>query len=220
LPLGGEDEPNHLVVCKTHFALPESSWHSIITKRHPETSVEVLGYSMIGDKILMDVRVRSRDIAPWVDELRSIKGIYEVRPFVTATDSTTIRVVYKEVGVIAAVQRLNLLLRTPFTIMDGVTVVTTAGPEENIQRFMKMFPLLVQVDAVYNTERNDDSSLTRRQLEIFHRAMAEGYFDVPRRVTLTELAARIGVAVSSLSEMLAVIEKKLLQDSKVAKTWE
>jgi len=48
--------------------------------------------------------------------------------------------------------------------------------------------------------------------------MAAGYFEVPRRVTLTELAERIGVAVSSLSEMLAVVEKKLLQEVQTSGT--
>jgi predicted DNA binding protein len=42
--------------------------------------------------------------------------------------------------------------------------------------------------------------------------MAAGYFDVPRRLSLTELASQLGMAVSSLSEILAVAEKKLLQN--------
>jgi predicted DNA binding protein len=222
----GRDSPSaidtagsdHLVVCKTHFSLPPASWHSIITRKYPETPVEVLSYSQIDDWTLMDVRVHTNDIAPWIDELRSLKDIHEVKPFVRADGATTLRVVYKEVGVISAVQRLHLLLRTPFTISDGVTVVTAAGPEANIQRFITMFPQHVQIDAVYNTERSHDDLLTNRQSEVLRMAMVAGYFEVPRRITLTKLATKIGVAPASLSEILAVVEKKILQDSRAART--
>ena len=40
--------------------------------------------------------------------------------------------------------------------------------------------------------------------------MAAGYFEVPRKVTLTTLAKNLGMAASSLSEGLAIVEKKLL----------
>jgi hypothetical protein len=53
--------------------------------------------------------------------------------------------------------------------------------------------------------------MTPRQQEILQRALAAGYFDVPRRISLTELAVRIGVATSTLSVTLAVIEKKIVE---------
>ncbi len=43
--------------------------------------------------------------------------------------------------------------------------------------------------------------------------MAEGYFEVPRRISLTKLAPKIGVSMSTLSVTLAVIEKKILEPS-------
>jgi predicted DNA binding protein len=41
--------------------------------------------------------------------------------------------------------------------------------------------------------------------------MIEGYFDVPRRISLTRLATKVGVATSTLSVTLALIEKKILE---------
>ena len=204
---------SRLAYVKTHFSMPPASWHYIMTTRHPETSLEVLGYSQLDGKTIMDIRVNTRDIASWIDELRSLENIIDVEPFVKSRGAMILRVLYKEVGIISTTQRLNLLLRTPFTITDGVTVLSAAGPEANIKRFIKMFPLQVKVDAVYNAERDEGAILTPRQADIFRRAMDAGYFEVPRRVTLTELAGQIGVAVSSLSEILAVVEKKLLEDS-------
>ena len=55
------------------------------------------------------------------------------------------------------------------------------------------------------------ATLTERQREILRRAVLDGYFEVPRRISLTELARRVGVATSTLSVTIAVIEKKLVE---------
>jgi predicted DNA binding protein len=53
--------------------------------------------------------------------------------------------------------------------------------------------------------------LSGTQQALLARAMAEGYFAVPRGITLTELARRVNRSKSSVSESIATIEKKLLE---------
>jgi predicted DNA binding protein len=48
--------------------------------------------------------------------------------------------------------------------------------------------------------------LTPRQREVFEIASREGYWDVPRRINLTELAGLLEVAKSTLSDQLQRIE--------------
>ncbi len=52
--------------------------------------------------------------------------------------------------------------------------------------------------------------LTDRQLEIFERAVAEGYYEVPRRTTHRELAEGLDLAPGTVSEHLQRIEAKLV----------
>jgi len=47
-------------------------------------------------------------------------------------------------------------------------------------------------------------------LEIYLKAKEAGYYDSPRKITLTELAEKIGMAKSSISSILQRIHKKLL----------
>jgi predicted DNA binding protein len=210
-------QSGHLAVCKLCVSLPLPYWHPEMAKRHPETRIDVLGYSLVDDGMLVDMRVHVNDITTWIDELREFEDVHDVTPLGKVGKAVTVRATYKRNHFFEVVNRLHLILRTPVSIKDGSFDVMMAGPEANVQRFIKMFPSQVQVKAVYDTESDKNSLLTPRQLSIFRRAMAEGYFEVPRRVTLTELASRIGVAASSLSEMLAVVEKKLLQESPAAK---
>lgn len=53
--------------------------------------------------------------------------------------------------------------------------------------------------------------LTPRQREILLRAVHGGYYEYPRRITLTDLAREIGIAKSTLSESLIMIERTVMQ---------
>ena len=55
-----------------------------------------------------------------------------------------------------------------------------------------------------------DFKLTARQLGILRSAMDMGFYDFPRRISLTELAGKIGVKPSTLSEILRAAEKSIL----------
>lgn len=57
----------------------------------------------------------------------------------------------------------------------------------------------------------DNGILTSTQLEALDAALEAGYYDIPRDVTLRELAERLGVSASSLSERIRRAEARLVQ---------
>ena len=54
------------------------------------------------------------------------------------------------------------------------------------------------------------SDLSDRQREVIHAAFHKGYYDVPRRISLKELADSMGVSPSSVDEILKRAQKKIL----------
>ena len=52
--------------------------------------------------------------------------------------------------------------------------------------------------------------LTSRQMEILSKAISLGYFEFPRRFSLTELSEKIGIKPSTLSQVLRAAEEKVL----------
>jgi hypothetical protein len=53
-------------------------------------------------------------------------------------------------------------------------------------------------------------TLTVRQLQILRIAAEKGYFEFPRRIRLTELAAVLGIKPSTLSEVLRAAERRIV----------
>jgi predicted DNA binding protein len=56
----------------------------------------------------------------------------------------------------------------------------------------------------------DVESLTSHQRSVVEIALEGGYFDYPRRITLRQLAKKVGVSASTVSEVLRRAEKKIL----------
>ena len=57
------------------------------------------------------------------------------------------------------------------------------------------------------------ATLTGRQKEIMATAMARGYFDFPRKISLTGLSQLVGVKPSTLSEILRSAERRIMQNA-------
>jgi predicted DNA binding protein len=57
------------------------------------------------------------------------------------------------------------------------------------------------------------ATLTGRQKEIIATAMARGYFDFPRKISLTGLSQLVGVKPSTLSEILRSAERRIMQNA-------
>jgi predicted DNA binding protein len=66
----------------------------------------------------------------------------------------------------------------------------------------------VQVSSV--SEVDQEGELTGHQKEILAKAISLGYFDFPRKVSLTSLSQIVGVKPSTLSEILRSAERKIM----------
>ena len=58
--------------------------------------------------------------------------------------------------------------------------------------------------------RTASELLTDRQMEVFDLACRLGYYEVPQRISMEELAQKLGISQSTCAELLRKAEKKLL----------
>ncbi|MDA4124306.1 MAG: helix-turn-helix domain-containing protein [Thaumarchaeota archaeon] len=60
---------------------------------------------------------------------------------------------------------------------------------------------------------NQKAALTGRQKEIVATAVAKGYFQFPRKISLTGLSELVGVKPSTLSEILRSAERRIMENA-------
>ncbi len=69
-----------------------------------------------------------------------------------------------------------------------------------------------------NEPESPGNGLTDRQQEALRTAYELGYFSIPRQTSLEEIAARLNISASSVSERLRRAQTQLIQET-VATTW-
>jgi predicted DNA binding protein len=204
------------ISCRLRVTLPDDAWMAALTRSHPSLRVEVVDRLEISPhKVLFDIRLPSRARTPWGEELGELAGVETVELIDANPQTEVYRVLFTGRTFVPLVKRLRVLRRFPFPVQDGVATWIVVGPEARVRSLighLRRSHIAFRVDAVHQGLRTDlQLLLTSRQREVLTRAVQAGYFEVPRRISLTELAARLGVAASTLSVTLAVIEKKLVE---------
>jgi predicted DNA binding protein len=101
---------------------------------------------------------------------------------------------------------LGVVPRTPFEVRDGWVEWTVEGSREQMRTLVNRFRSDEIPHRLLSTRSTTSRLLTVRQREVFEIASREGYWDVPRRINLTELAGLLEVAKSTLSNQLQRIE--------------
>lgn len=219
-----ENLEERYVVCRLRIPLHKGqSYLQSVSDEYPDMLIEILSYLPIDqeEEVIIDLRLKGK--VPMDEVLGKVQS---------SPDVTSLEVMGKEAqnvklrarsrltnpSVIKTIIELKLLPDFPTYIKGGAVttvVVSTSEAISNLFRLMKeRFPGTL-IESV-RREGLDAmrSSLTPHQIEIFQTAMSSGYWEVPRRVNLTDLATVLHVSKSTLHETLATVENKLLHEMK------
>lgn len=123
---------------------------------------------------------------------------------------------YKYLGAVIISGKVEKIL-SKYIIMNGTggkegfywTVVLTDYSE--LKRILKEFvdsKIAVKILKVVKLRSHD--VLTARQEQILKIALEAGYFDYPKKITINELAEKLNMSVSNLSEILRRAEKNVI----------
>lgn len=202
--------------CRLRIALPDEMWLRALSMRNPSLQIDVTDRLDVGRSLtLFEVRIPTEDVGGWGPEIRKLPYVREVALVGMLPGAGVYRVLFAGPTFLPILKRLRLMQHLPFPVRDGFATWSLVAPERKIRQLIRELDsdrTVYQVESVRpGPVRRVPSSLTPRQQEVLQRAVAEGYFDVPRRISLTKLAARLEIAASTLSVTLAVIEKKILE---------
>jgi len=103
----------------------------------------------------------------------------------------------------------------PFAVRDGKIRVTLVGDNEQVKEFLENrgvdYKVLSLTDAKFSLN-SPISRLTEKQQEAVSLAFRLGYFDTPRKVSVDELAQKLGLSSSTLAVHLRRAERRLLAE--------
>ena len=105
---------------------------------------------------------------------------------------------------------VGVIPHTPFEVRDGWVDWTIECSQNKVRELILSFKQQSIPHRLISTRSITTRLLTPRQRQVFDIAIREGFYDTPRRITLTELADLLGVAKSTLSVQLQRIESTII----------
>jgi hypothetical protein len=201
---------------RLRFEIPHTNYLYPFSRAHPEMLMELTAtQGLSGDRVLAELDLIEPNPADRTEEMRKLPGVVSVSRLGPVGPRTRYQGTAEKPSYLVLTDELEVLCRYPRIVLNGESTIEVASRVSQLRKLVKALrQLSPEVTVVaFGRDRMQTSppSLTPPQSALLHEALAAGYFDVPRRVSLTEFARRRGRSKSTTSRALAVIEKALAE---------
>ncbi|MGB6499878.1 MAG: helix-turn-helix domain-containing protein [Thermoplasmata archaeon] len=211
-----EPAPDRLFIATLRLRIPKNIWTGPFSTAHPTVRLEALNRAEVGsNSSVSDYWIGGGPPGGWAREIEEYRDVLRVESLAEVGDGCLYRITYRNPPIIALYRRLRLPVQFPLRIQAGFLaweVVARRTEFDEVLRYARgASPGMSIVSIRRRPLRSHLPILTETQQQLLSNAMAAGYFAVPRGITLTDLAKRLGRSKSSISESIALIEQKLLE---------
>jgi hypothetical protein len=213
-----EDASQRLLLATLRIRIPKNLWTGPFSSRHPTLRLEVLNRTEVTtDASVSDYWIGGGEPGEWASEIAAFPDVLRVDSLASVGEGCLYRIKYRNPPVVGVYRRLKLPLQFPLRIQAGFItweIVARYGEFRTILAHARSADEHVEVVSLRRRSlRSHLPMLTDAQHSLLTEAMAAGYFAVPRGITLTDLARKLDRSKSSISEGIAVIEKKLVESA-------
>jgi len=196
---------------------PEGIWISDLFDKFYDLQMEILYFlpydleKSIGNAV---VEIMHYDIELIVEEIKNHPSVMEFSLIEQEENRIKFNVKTRDPYLLYGVIKCGVLVDFPIKVEDGYAYWDLISTRARIDKMLTMFEEM-EIDfellKIGNTSLNlgDESHrLSLDELEILQKAIDEGFFDVPRKISLEDLANELGKSKSTLSVILRKIIKK------------
>lgn len=198
---------------KLSITVPETVWISDVSQEHPEVQFRVLAATANDDAGVAEMELVGPETESLCDDIRDYDTVDHVTVFESRPGRHRIEVETTVPLLLSSIQASGVPLTTPFAVTDGEMILEEQVPQQRLSKLGETFD---EFGIQYSVEeiRQDVESetlLTNRQRWLLEEAIDRGYYDTPRRTTLTDLADELDMAASTCSEVLHRAEERVLK---------
>ena len=201
---------------------PDKIWISDLFKDFPDVRMEIqyfLPYDLensIGNSI---IEIIHYDIVNIISLIRDHKSVLEFSIIEQDENRIKFNVKTHDPYLLYALIKCGVLVDFPVNIREGNAYWRLISSRESIDQLLTIFDeqkidyeLLRIGNSPYNIEE-EKYKLTLEESNVLNEAINRGFFEIPRKISLEELANNLGRSKSALSVMLRkIIKKKVVME--------
>ena len=193
--------------------LPDHVWIQQVSTSYPETTFHVLAAVPGRDSGFALVRVIGEDAPDVVEAMNDHPQITELSLAQWGDREATVHFESSAPLLLFSSRESGMPIQHPVEIRDGVATLEATGSRERLSQLteqLENFGLQFRVEQV-DDRLHESQLLSKRQQEVVLTAVECGYYDTPRRCSLTDLAEHLGIAKSTCSETLHRAEETIVK---------
>ena len=195
------------------ITMPEKLWIAILSKEYSNIKFEILSIlpteKMVGNAL---VKISGPGLENILKEIKGHSSCLELHVIDNSEDSKIVNVKTNDPWLLISLIKSEVILKMPVIVENGIATWEVLAPHEKIAKFNELLgEKKVKFKLKSITKYKKEVTLTKRQSEVLDLAVKLGYYEIPRKITLTELADKLEIAKSTLSGIIRRIDKKLIQ---------
>ncbi|MFW9878314.1 MAG: helix-turn-helix domain-containing protein [Candidatus Thorarchaeota archaeon] len=207
-------------LARVKIQFPEEIWISEIFKDFPDVKMEIshfLPYDLeksIGNSV---IEIKHYNIDSIIQKIGNHPSVFEFTIIEKEENYVKFNVKTKDPYLLYAIIKCGVLVDFPVRVEDGFAYWRLISSRERIDQLLTLFEQkninfdLLRIGVSPYSIEDDESKLTYDESNILDEAISLGFFEIPRKISLEELANKIGKSKSALSVMLRkIIKKKVL----------
>ncbi|MDG6983627.1 MAG: helix-turn-helix domain-containing protein [Nitrososphaerota archaeon] len=180
------------------------------------TVVDCKSFNKTGMSLLLELRGGVNAVRSTTSELRKIPGVRQVVEGESESDVSPVLVVMDRPPICkasndAAIVCLDCPLNAEEQPASWRFIARRTSDFRQILAHLEKEGIETRIEDVAPLERRP--TLTGRQKQIMATAVASGYFEFPRKISLTGLSQLVGVKPSTLSEILRSAERRIMANA-------
>ena len=207
-------------LARIKIKFPDQLWISHIFKKFSGIRMEIENFlpydfeNSIGNSIIEIFHYR---IDLLIDEVKNHDSVIDFSIMEKEENRVKFNVKTKDPFLLYAVIKCGVLINFPVRVRDGYAFWRLISTRERIDELLTLFEqtsvnftLLKIGNSPYILD-DDQNKLTLNESDVLDKAISSGFFEIPRKISLEELANDLGKSKSALSVMLRkIIKKKVL----------
>lgn len=199
---------------RIRVTLPDGRWKADVTREFPDALFRLPSITTSEESAVEVVVVYGSVVETCLSALDEHPAVADSIVLHRGKKKGIVQIQTRNPLLLTASSQSNTPLMYPLEINRGDVIADVISQYENISNLgTRLEASDAQFEVVY-IQRDHEMCrvLTERQREVLRAAVEHGYYETPRRCSLTELADKIGIAKSTCSGMLQRIEKVLVED--------
>lgn len=199
---------------RTRFVvtLPDDAWVTSVSREHSRAAFRLLAAVDRSTSACGLVWITAPDVTPILDSMDRAEMEYTVLH--RTSQEAAVQFETPNAVVLAAAAEAGVPIVFPIETSNGQSTLDAVGdPARMTTLAQELEATCPEVTVAFVREQFDRSQqLTHRQRTLVTTALEMGYYDTPRRCSLTALADELDLAKSTISETLHRAEEVIVKD--------